>query len=48
VIQRVISTGMLPPAPSTAVDPRLERALEDAGGLDGLREIFKRFGRQGE
>lgn len=44
VIQRVFATGTLPPAPPTATDPRLAQAFEDAGGLDGLREIFKRFG----
>ena len=45
LIQRVFTTGTLPPAPSTASDPRLAQAFDDAGGLDGLREIFKRFGR---
>ena len=47
VIQRVFTTGTLPPAPSTATDPRLAQAFDDAGGLDGLREIFKRFGPEG-
>jgi len=46
VIQRVFATGRLPPAPSTATDPRLAQAFDDAGGLDGLREIFKRFGQE--
>lgn len=44
VIQRVFATGTLPPAPPTATDPRLAQAFDDAGGLEGLREIFKRFG----
>lgn len=45
VIQRVIATGTLPPPPpSFRTDPRLERAIEDAGGLDGLRDLFKPFG----
>jgi hypothetical protein len=44
VIQRVFTTGTLSPAPATATDPRLAQACDNAGGLDGLREIFKRFG----
>jgi hypothetical protein len=48
VIQRVFTTGTLPPAPTTATDPRLEQAFDDAGGLEGLREIFKRLGSDGE
>jgi len=47
VIQRVFATGTLPPAPPAVVDPRLAQAFEDAGGLEGLREIFKRFGQGG-
>jgi hypothetical protein len=47
VIERVIATGVLPPAPPSHTDPRLEQAYEDAGGLEGLREIFKRFGQDG-
>ena len=47
VIQRVFATGTLPPAPPNRTDPRLEQAYDDAGGLDGLREIFKRFGPEG-
>lgn len=43
VIQRVFATGMLPPLPPSRTDPRLEQAYEDAGGLEGLREIFKRL-----
>jgi len=44
VIQRVFTTGTLPPAPPSRTDSRLEQAYDDAGGLEGLREIFKRFG----
>lgn len=47
VIQRTITTGKLPPPPPP-VDPRLEQAVEDAGGLEGLREIFRRFGPQAD
>lgn len=43
VIQRVFATGTLPPAPAPVNDPRLNQVLEDAGGLEGLREIFRRF-----
>jgi hypothetical protein len=43
VIQRVFATGELPPAPPSRTDPRLEQVYDDAGGLDGLREIFKRL-----